>query len=136
MEKMFPNTSIGVIAGTLKLRGNIDYPLLQKAISIYVENNDTLRLRFREVDGEPRQYWSEYVPKEINIYDFSSSGREEIYRWDTKKTRTPFPLTDSDMYEFCIIRLSNHEAGIYMKFHHLICDAWSIVNVANDLYRI
>ncbi|HPV00952.1 MAG TPA: condensation domain-containing protein [Clostridiales bacterium] len=25
---------------------------------------------------------------------------------------------------------------VYLKFHHLICDAWSIVNVANDICRI
>lgn len=66
-EKMLPDTSINVIAGTLKLRGDIDYPLLKRAVSVYIENNDTLRLRFREVDGEPRQYYSESPPKEPEI---------------------------------------------------------------------
>ena len=135
-EKMFPDTSIGIIAGTLKLRGHIDYPLLKRAVSIYIENNDTLRLRFREVDGEPRQYYLETPLKEPEVYDFSSSGKEALYKWDTDRTRTPFKVIDSDLYEFCIIRLSDQEAGVFMKFHHLICDAWSIVNAGNDICRI
>jgi len=135
-EKMFPDTSINVIAGTLKLRGDIDYTLLKRAVTIYVENNDTLRLRFREVDGEPMQYYSGSVPRETEILDFSSSGKEALYKWDTERTRTPFRLIDSEIYEICIIRISDREAGVYLKFHHLICDAWSIVNVANDICRI
>lgn len=111
-EKMFPDTSINVIAGTLKLRGDIDYTLLKRAVTIYVENNDTLRLRFREVDGEPMQYYSGSVPRETEILDFSSSGKEALYKWDTERTRTPFRLIDSELYEICIIRISDREAGL------------------------
>ncbi len=135
-EKLYPGTSIGNIAGTLKLKGNIDYSLLKKAIEIYVENTDTFRLHFAEINGEPKQYYSKLVPPKIEVYDFSSSGKEALYKWDTNRTQLPFQLIDSDLYEFCIFKLSETDAGVYIKLHHLICDGWSIVHLSNDICKI
>ena len=73
-EKMFPDTSINVIAGTLKLRGDIDYPLLKRAVSVYIENNDTLRLRFEEakqqlLNGAGTQFDRHIVSVFLEIID-------------------------------------------------------------------
>jgi NRPS condensation-like uncharacterized protein len=133
---MYPGTSIGIVAGTLKIRGDIDYPLLKKAVDIYIERNDTLRLHFVEIDGEPKQYYSEPHPAATQILDFSSYGKDTLFAWDTERTKLPFDLIDSDLYEIIILKVSRSEAGIYIKMHHLISDGWSIVNTANDIFRI
>jgi len=135
-EKLYPGTSIGNIAGTLKLKGNIDYSLLKRAVHIYAENTDALRLHFVEINGEPKQYYSEFTTPNIDFHDFSKDGKEALYEWDTSRTQIPFQLIDNDLYEFCIFKLSDTEAGIYGKLHHLICDGWSFVNLGSEIVKI
>ncbi len=135
-EKMYPGTSIGIVAGTLKLKGYIDYSLLEKAIYLYIDNNDTLRLHFVEIDGKPKQYYSQNIPSKIQTYDFTSSSKDSIYEWDTIRTQLAVNLIDCDLYEIDILKVSETEAGIYIKMHHLISDGWSIINTVNDIYKI
>lgn len=132
-EKIYPGTSIGNIAGTLRIKGKIDYELLEKAINIFIEKNDAMRLRIVEENGEPKQYVSEYTYRKIDFYDFSDKGIEELYKWDEHQTRIPFNLIDSDLFYFALIKISENEGGVYGKLHHLISDAWAHVLGGNKI---
>ncbi|MBA4319035.1 MAG: hypothetical protein C0412_11610, partial [Flavobacterium sp.] len=48
MEKVYPDTSMGNVAGTLKINGEVDYFLLEVAINTVLEKNDILRMRIVE----------------------------------------------------------------------------------------
>lgn len=135
-EKLYPDTSIGIIAGTLKIRDTINYSVLENAIHEYIYINDSLRLHFVEIEGEPKQYYSKYSRPQIKTYDFSQQNIRDLYEWDSQRTHTPFPLIDHDLYEIAILKISDNEAGVYIKMHHMICDGWSIVNAGNDIFEI
>lgn len=130
-EKMYPGTSIGVVAGTRKIKEKVDVELLDRAINLLIKNNDSLRLHFTEIDGEPVQYFVEYKYKKIDFFDFSQEGLASLYIWDKVQTQIPFELIDSDMYYLAIVKISEEEYGIYIKLHHLIADGWSIVRSTN-----
>ena len=53
VEKIHKGTAINNVAGTLRVEGNIDFKLLEKAINLVIKKNDALRLRFNEINGEP-----------------------------------------------------------------------------------
>ncbi len=135
-EKMYPGTSIGNIAATLKIREHPDLPLLQKAINLLIQNHDAFRLHFKEIDGEPVQYITDFRFRQIDFYDFSKLGLEALYNWDSQQTQTPFSLIDSDLYYFAIVKISEEEFGIYSKLHHLISDGWSVVHAGNDVIKL
>jgi len=133
LEKLHPNTSIGNIAATLKINSKLDYAALNKAINHFIKVNDALRIRIRENDdGEPQQYVSDFEYHDFPFYDFSSDIKE-LYDWDSKMTRTPLYKPDSDLFYYALIKINDNMGAIYGKLHHLIADAWTIVNHGNEI---
>jgi len=133
IEKLYPDTSIGNIAATLKISGNIQFDVLDKAINKFIKMNDSMRIRVLEHNGEPEQYISEYRYCKLDYLDFSSGDMEELYTWDTKITRTPFFKLDSPLFYFAMIKINDNSGGFYVKLHHLIGDAWTLVNLGNEI---
>lgn len=134
-EMLYPGTSIDNIAGTLKINGEIDYKLLEKAILTFIEKNDALKFRFSEIDGEPYQYLSEEKYTSIDFLDFSQQDKNFLYEWDIKQTQKSFKLIDSCLFYFAILKMNENESGFYFKIHHLISDGWSIIHATNEIMR-
>lgn len=132
-EKFYQCTSIGNIAATVRVKEGINYQLFVKVINILLEKNDGLRLRIVDKDGQVMQYISEYRYVKIDILDFSSDGLNALYDWESKQVGTPFLLEDSNLFYFALIKISDHETCLFMKLHHLIIDAWSMVLLANKI---
>ena len=125
-EKFFPGTSIGNVAATLKIKERIDYDLLEKAINIFVEKNDAMRMRVIEERGVPKQYVHNYSYFKIDFFDFSNCDISEFYKWNEEQVQIPFKIIDSTLYYFAIIKLGEEIGSIYSNTHHLISDAWTM----------
>ncbi len=129
-EKLFPDTSMGNIAATLRISSNVDYSLLEQAINIYLKKNDAVRIRISEIAGEPRQFVSEYSYRKFDLIDFNNESYE-LFKWDEKQTRTPMKIIESDLFSFVLIKINDHDGGFFVKFHHLISDAWTMSLLGN-----
>lgn len=125
-EKFFPGTSIGNVAGTLKIKEEIDYVLLEKAINIFVEKNDAMRIRVIEEKGIPKQYIHNYSYFKIDFLDFSNCDISEYYKWNEEQAQKTFKVIDSTLYYFAIIKLGEDVGTFYANTHHLISDAWTM----------
>ncbi len=134
-EKKHAGTSISVIAATEKLKGDIDYAVLERAINLFIERNEGMRLRFVEVDGEPRQYLEPYVWHPIETVDFTGRDLSALYRWDSELTAIPFAINGHDLFRFYMFRLNAREGGYYIKIHHLLADAWTFIQLGNQIMR-
>ncbi len=135
-EKMYPNTSIGNIAATLRIKGDINISLMKKAIHKVIKNNDGIRLHIVEKDGLPMQYISEFRDSEIDVIDFSKNDNiQDLFKWEEEQSKIPFKLIDADLFEFTIIKVNDQEAGFYLKTHHLISDAWTMSMIGNLLVK-
>lgn len=135
-EMLHPGTGMWNNAGTLKIKGRLDFVLLEAAINMLLRDCDTLRIRVGQKDGVPYQYVAEYLPQTIDVIDFSERGVEKLYEWDRIQTQTPMPMIDSCLYYFAFVRVGEEEGGIYAKFHHIISDALSIISFSNHLMAI
>ena len=131
MEKLYPDTSIGVVAATLRLKGAIDLDRIEAAINLFIEKNDAIRFRISEESGEPIQYIEPYERLSFERYEFSSN--EELYRWDETQSALPFQLTNSPLFYFALIRVGENDGGLYVRFHHLISDAWTMSLLGNHV---
>lgn len=129
-EKLFPDTSMGSIAATLRMSSNVDYSLLEQAINIYLKKNDAVRIRISEIAGEPRQYVSDYSYRKFELIDFNGELKE-LFKWDEKQTRAPIRIIESDLFSFVLIKVNDHDGGFFVKFHHLISDAWTMSLLGN-----
>jgi len=129
-EKMYAGTSISNISGTIRIKeDNINYGFLEKALKLYIKNNESIRLRICvDENGEPRQYVYPYEDKPIDFIDFSKyeDPIQALYEWNANEAKKPLELLNSDLYRFVILKISDKEGGIYSNFHHIVFDAWSM----------
>ena len=94
-ERMYSGTSISNVAGTLRIKDKVDVEILDKAINLFIKNNDGMRLRIcLDDDGNPQQYVSDYVYKDIEIKDFSGfeDPMKAMQEWDSQETLKPLEL--------------------------------------------
>lgn len=135
-EKLHPGTGMWNNAGTLKIKGKLDFALLERAVNLFLQDSDSIRLRLTLERDEPRQYVEPYEWLSIEQLDFSHRDVQELYEWDSIQTQAPMPMLNSPLYYFAMFRLGENEGGIYAKFHHIISDALSIVGFSNRLMEI
>ena len=133
LEQKYPGTYMNNISGTIRYVGTIDYDALRKAVSLVIKNNEGLRIRIHDENGEPLQYAAPFEDKELEYFDFSMSGLEELYAWDVKETKRPFPLYDSDLFFFTVIKIDDRNGGVLVRLHHIISDAWNMSVVGNQI---
>ena len=132
-EKTHPGTSIGNVAGTLRMKENVDFDVLEKAINKFVEQNEGMRLQVLEKEGVPYQYVKDYEEFRVDFVDFSDKPVEELYKFEEEQTRGEFRLLGAPLFDFKMIKLSNNDGGFYVKTHHLISDAWTMTLVGNKV---
>jgi amino acid adenylation domain-containing protein len=133
LEKIFPDTCIGNIAATLRIESSLDYGVLEQAANYFIKMNDAIRIRISEKDGEAKQYVSDYSYQKLDLMDFSDKDIGALYEWDERTTKTPFYNTDSQLFHFVMIKINDTLGGLYVKLHHLIADAWTLVIFGNEL---
>jgi amino acid adenylation domain-containing protein/thioester reductase-like protein len=131
-EKLFPGTSINMIAATVRIKNDVDYHLLEKALNLFIEKNDSVRIRIREVDREPLQYVMPFQHQKFDFRDFKDD-LNSLYAWDEKESQKPLPVLNAQLFEFVLIRINDDDGGFFLKFHHLIADAWTMALLANQV---
>ena len=134
-ENFYPGTSIAGISGTTLLEGAVDLSLLERAVNLAIENNDAMRIRIRVAGNEPRQYVAPYAYKKIEFKDFRALGQGALRAWQQEMARTPLFAENADLYRFALLQIDDKTCGFFMSIHHIICDAWSLVMLGNEVMR-
>lgn len=133
LEQLYPGTSIGNIAATMKINQPLDYELMNQGVSLLLQKNEAFRLHFTVRDGKPVQFVTPWQPYRMPYYDFSKDGMQRLYDWDQEQTRKPFVLQDADLFDFALIKIDEGTTAFFARIHHLIADGWSLVRIASDI---
>lgn len=135
IEEIQPDTSVGNIGGTIRIKGEVNTKLLCQSINNLIRTNAALRLNLTEINGEVFQYVKEYEEIEIEYFDFSlyEEAEMELEKWVQCECTKPFKIKNSDLYYFCIFKISDSDYGYFAKFHHIICDGWSVNLMTNQI---
>ncbi|GLC32289.1 amino acid adenylation domain-containing protein [Clostridium omnivorum] len=126
------------IGGCISIHGKIDVSKMQKTINIVIKNNEGLRLRFIEKDGEPAQYIHEFYEENIDFVDFTNyeESKEEYEKWSEKLFKSRFDIMDKQLYYFAIFKISEDEYGVLLNIHHIISDGWSISLIQRQVCEV
>ena len=131
LEKYYPGTSIANVGGLLCFTSHYDYEALNRAVNLLVENNDALRLRFSELDGQPCQTVAPYQPEQITEHDMRGKSQADIDTFISSLMQEPH----TTMLRAAAVRLDGGRCGYFLSAHHLCCDAWGISIIAKELIR-
>ena len=70
------------------------------------------------------------------VFDFTGNTMEEAEMVMTAWTRVPFPLQDSPMNRFVLIKMPDGSQGMYVLIHHFISDAQSMILFMKDVIEL
>ncbi len=137
-EQIFRGYAVNNLGGLVFIDGDINYEKLKQMIKLLIRNNVSLNLRFSEQNTEPKQYlfYDETYNvsyKDVSMYRNPQNEMRERTKESMKKV---FHIMNSNLYEFHLYKLSDSKCAIFAKFHHLICDGWSINIFSQQLEHI
>jgi amino acid adenylation domain-containing protein/thioester reductase-like protein len=135
LQQYYPGTSIANVGGMIRFASAYDYPALNRAVNLLIENNDALRLRFAEENGQPYQIVTPYQPEQIAEYDMRGKSQNEVDAFFTALAQEPITHDQPAMYRFAAVNLDGGQCGVFVCASHMICDAWSMSVMAKEVVR-
>lgn len=127
------NTPINVIVGIINIKNKFSVEACDIAINKFIEENEGVRLRLKLHNNEPIQYVSEYKYTKIVDVDLSKESEGKIDEFLSVNALCPFSLINSNLYDFKIVRTGDDSGFIFIKLHHMVCDAWSYSNLGKQI---
>ena len=94
--------------------------------------NDALRIRIKDENGEPMQYFTEIYPNDIEVLYFKN--KEELDAFGDKWAKEPINISGT-LCEMKAVVLPDRSGGI-CKMHHVIGDIWSIALMGIQLSKM
>ncbi|KRB68014.1 non-ribosomal peptide synthetase [Noviherbaspirillum sp. Root189] len=120
----------------LRLAGELDRAVLQRALDRLVERHEALRTVFLLADGQPRQrilspargFPLEYVDLER---DADATKRLQALMHD--EVAAPFDLQRGPLARGRLIRSAESEHVLLCTMHHIVSDGWSVGVLTREL---
>ncbi|MCL2425095.1 MAG: amino acid adenylation domain-containing protein [Oscillospiraceae bacterium] len=135
IDKINLSHSLHNICACLNINGTVSVDIMKKAINLAIRNNDGIRLRLTEIDGQPMQYLDEFYEQDIDFLDFSKydSPEKSHEMWLEKMLREHFELCGGSLFYFAVYKTGDEKYGVLLKVHHIISDGWACSLIENQV---
>lgn len=134
-EEYYKNTSINNVGGTLTMEEPINRDLLEKAISLFISSNDSLRFKLDLSQKEPLQYVAPITHYDIKYVEVNDENA--LKEFSNNFFKEPFEISNSFLFGFVMFNFKNEKKGGFIaKLHHLISDAWSMSILIDEIMDI
>ncbi len=137
LEQLDPGGAAYVMAGALRLSGDLDVEALEAALRGVVLRHESLRTRFRTVDGVAVQEIDEAAEWPLPLEDLSPLDEEEreeaARRRVGEETSRAFDLEGGALFRALLLRLSAREHVLVVALHHAVGDEWSVGVLVREL---
>lgn len=132
LEKINPNTTLNNILGVFKINKKMDLNILNNVMNKIVETNEALRLRIVEEENVPKQYVANYEKEQFDTYFFNEDNDITINKMIKKISTQNFHIMNDKLYDIKILQ-NNVKTCVCVKTHHIISDAWTLGQVAEQI---
>lgn len=134
-NQMYPDMPIENICGSVFIEEKVDFEALENAINLFIEKNDSFRIKLINNGKQVEQYISDFVLQKIEkVY---LSDENQVGKVEKELVSKVFPIIENLLFEFKMFEFPNGQGGFTINAHHLIADAWTaglVVNEVMDLY--
>jgi amino acid adenylation domain-containing protein len=127
------------IVNALRLRGRLNVPAIERALTEIIRRHEILRTTFAMGDrgSAPTQVIHAAQPFTLPVLDLSTvpeGEREtEARRVATEESKKPFDLSTGPLLRASVLRLSEQEHVLLCTMHHIISDGWSMGVLIREL---
>ena len=124
----------------LRVRGELDVEVMERAVAALVERHEILRTHFGEHEGEPFQIVSPHLRIPLGREDLSGLSKdlrtkaiEGVLR---REAEEPFDLRAGPLLRTGLVKLGPQDHIFHWTCHHAIFDGWSAGIFGNELSRL
>lgn len=126
--------------GRVELNGQLNEALLCKAIVAGMEEADTLRMKFAEVEGEARQWIdSDFTfapPQRIDLRNEADPEAAALALMRADLSQDLRLSSGKPLYYHALLRLGETRWFWYQRFHHLVVDGFSFTAITRRIAHI
>ena len=138
MEQLQPGSGVYKLALGLRLTGDLNVPVLERALTRVVEHQSALRTVFMTgADSEPRQRVLPAEDQRIPVVDLTGipdeSRESKAQRIAWLEARAPFDLLNGPLLRVRLLKLREAEHILLFTMHHIISDGTSMGLFADEL---
>ncbi|HEX6912735.1 MAG TPA: amino acid adenylation domain-containing protein, partial [Longimicrobium sp.] len=129
LDRLQPGDTSYNLPSGLRIPGEMDAAVLERAVAEVVRRHEALRTTFPETDGEPVQRIAPFTGFTLPVEDLSGlddGAREaEVRRRAAEEATTPFDLAAGPLFRARLLRLGDEEHVLLACLHHIVTDGWS-----------
>lgn len=130
-HQLDPTSAASRIIFALRLHGALDVPALGRALHTLVVRHESLRTRFVERDGLPRQLIDPPPPQRpLPVVDLAGA---DVQAWMSREIARPMDLTVGPLLRTPLARVGDTEHVLVLDVHHIVADGWSARILAGEL---
>ena len=142
LEQINPGTSTYNLPASAELELDLDLAILRRSLDEIACRHETLRTRFVNVKGQPRQTVDAAAAVPLPVLDLSDlepAAREAtVRRIAEDEALRPFDLAEGPLVRFRLLRLAPRSHRLLVTMHHIVSDGWSmgiLIRELEVLYR-
>ena len=102
-EQFYNGTSINNICGNVFIKEKVNFDKLKQAINIFVQKNDSMRIKIVSQNGETKQFIADYEAFELTKVD--SLSLKDMEKIADEIVSIPFNIIDNFLFKFTLFCL-------------------------------
>lgn len=136
VENFYESKLINIISGWLVIKKDFDLALAEQTVNKFVELNEGMRLRITIENSNPMQYVAPFEKFEADKINVKGKTEQEIENIKNEYISKPIDVIERPLFSYLLIDRGEGVGEIFLKAHHLICDAWSGSKMVVGLAKI
>jgi len=137
LERFDAGTAVHNLSSALRLCGELNISILQRAVDDLVARHETLRTTLVDTGRDVFQRVLPIAPTNITVLDLRSAPEHqrerEAYDWACTESRRPFDLKSGPLLRTNVIRIRDDDYVLLITLHHLVSDGWSMAVFIQEL---
>ncbi|MEI6489387.1 MAG: amino acid adenylation domain-containing protein, partial [Bacteroidota bacterium] len=113
-----------------ELKGKLDKVLLAKVLNFMVQRHESFRTSFTSIDGNPVQYITPFVERELECITTTTNEIDSLLYRDASE---PFYFDEHSFVRYKLYELSSNHHILFLNIHHIVVDGWSIGLIKREL---
>lgn len=115
---------------------SLSFDVLKKALETTYDRIDSLRIRITKNGKKVAQYFTDSIPPEIGLLDFTGRTAEYQEKALTGIARKRITYYDKPLSKAYLLKSYDGKQGICFVVSHMILDSWGINVFYNDVFNV
>ena len=140
LNQLDPQSVAYHVLRPMRIRGNLNVPLLERAFTEIVRRHEIYRTNFPAVDGRPVQFIRPPAPVTLQAKDLRHLPEAEreaaVQELIADEGQRPFNLTHGPLWRLNLLQVADDDHLLMLTEHHLVHDGWTEGRLVREFLTI